>query len=61
MNLNSVAHPELFFIEDFNILLDPENNFLENYLVIPSYAAQADFTTVCGIPAGAKEPKKHIF
>ena len=30
MNLNSIAHPELFFIEDFNILLDPENNFLEN-------------------------------
>ena len=30
MNLNSIAHPELFFIEDFNMLRDPENNFLEN-------------------------------
>jgi len=30
MTLNSIAHPELFFVEDFNILRDPKNNFLEN-------------------------------
>ena len=30
MNFDTIPHPELFFIEDVNLLRDPQNKFVEN-------------------------------